>query len=59
MIIWNSFLAGTFFVFFIQGIINNLSCFDIFLTGFIFSCSLTDAIIEYKRRKKWVNMNQK
>ena len=52
MIIWNSFLAGTFFVFFIQGIVNNLPWFDIFLTGFIFSCSLTDAIIEYKRRIK-------
>lgn len=52
MIIWNSFLAGTFFVYFLQGLLNGLVWYHMLLMGFMFSCCLTDAIIEYKRRLK-------
>ena len=51
MIIWNSFLAGTFFVYLLQGLLNGLAWYHTLLMGFMFGCCLTDAIIEYKRRK--------
>ena len=52
MIIWNSFLAGTFFVYLILGIINGLAWYHTFFMGFMFGSCLTDAIIEYRRRIK-------
>ena len=52
MIVWNSFLAGTFFVFLLQGIINNLPWYHTFILGFMFGSCLTSAIIEYRRRIK-------
>lgn len=52
MIIWNSFLAGTFFVYLLQGLLRNAPWYHALLMGFMFGCSLTDAIIEYKRRIK-------
>ena len=52
MIIWNSFLASTFFVFLLQGLINNLPWYHTLMMGFMFGCCLTDAIIDYKRRLK-------
>lgn len=51
MIIWNSFLAGTFFVFLLQGIIKGFPWYHILLISFVFSINLFDAIHEYKRRK--------
>ena len=51
MIVWNSFLAGAFFVYLLQGIINNAPWHHTLMMGFMFGCSLTDAIIDYKRRK--------
>jgi hypothetical protein len=52
MIIWNSFLAGTFFVFLLQGLVKGFPWYHALLMGFVFGYSLTDAIIEYKRRIK-------
>ena len=52
MIIWNSFLSGIFFVFLLQGIVNMLPWYHMFLVGFMFGYCLTDAIVEYKRRIK-------
>ena len=52
MIVWNSFLAGTFFVFLLQGIINNLPWYHTLMMLIMFGCCLTDAIIEYRRRIK-------
>lgn len=51
MIIWNSFLAGTFFIYLLQGIIKGLPWYHTLMMGFMFICCLTDAIIDYKRRK--------
>ena len=52
MIIWNSFLAGAFFVFLLQGLINSLAWYHNLMMLIMFGCCLTDAIIEYRRRIK-------
>lgn len=52
MIIWNSCLAGSFFVFLLQGIINNLPWYHNLMMTIMFSCCLIDAIIDYRKKIK-------
>lgn len=52
MIIWNSCLAGAFFVFLLQGLLNGLAWYHNLMMLIMFICCLTDAIIDYRRRLK-------